>query len=1507
MPRLLQRWALLATLLAVAGATDEFTLAADGSLRCRLGSAASTAAFARVEYKQSAGPPVSDAARWSPWQSIGALRDAGHTGACQPDAACGADSQPLFDTAVSDAVVTFHVWCGCAANFFRRASGGACEPCAATEVCPAYAVQRFACPAPLRVEAGECVGVPGWRPDPNPAVLALGLLLFHDGPGPVAFRLAARVEPCPPRMEPAGAACACVRGYFLPAAGGGAACAACPRGHFCAGGVASPCPAPATTLFEAAGGPDECVAAPTPRAQAQRAPVGHYLDRGGAVAACAAGATTLTAGATHAGACFCRAGRAAQPLPSSRAGFACAVAAHGPPLRVAQAPSTVAALFAGVAPGATWEPPPPTPGELAAHGNSALLAVVLALHGGELALTAHFADAARAHRQAESRRAAPLGLPTQGLLAVALLAAWSPREASYDAVLVLASARGAALWRVDFAFAYDVSAHALRFARAPAAAALFAPAPAHVAAMALAPLRAGAVVLAVVVERERVFAQQLLLVPASDADGNASNTTGPVAATVAAAYNASVPFEAAPRFHTRLSCVAAAGAGSALLFANASAAPPAAPAVVLWGSGLCANISLAGGAGAHAVVRLDSCEALVGNATRACAPHAHADRGPWEEPADVALEDRGRRFRASALAVHLWRARRADFVLAWEARGPLARLVVLHPAPPDRAPPGDPLVACAAGGACAAAGAAVQRAAGGLCAAGYAQAAGAGCAACAPPWNASIGCRLCAPPFFCADGREYACPPGSSARLHGALSLHACVCDAGSYRSAEGPCAPCERGFFCEQGARAACPARATTPAGNATRAGDCACEPGFRARAGGILACEAQACAPPLQRQHDASCGCAAGSYLLPAGGACVACAPDALCPAGALAEGALCPAELLLVANRARARCVCRAGYYSAGGDARGDCQPCPRGFWCDAPRELPLVPCPAGESSAPATPAPAGCFCARGGFLKRRQPGGAHDCVCDAAFYRNHSACEPCPAHSRALAVGAERRGQCECVAGFFAREGPGSECAPCPAGHYCSGGARSACAPGSFGPALRQSSARACLPCRGGSAPAATSAAACAEEVLPLRVRGAFRGYAERQDTTERTWVRVRFASSGAPPVGAARAADLQARFARCTGGRGPLEVIAVDEGVRETTVALQSTAPALGDILALLAGDAAAWAWIAHAAATQRLDTHALLTHAVFCELARAVVLAAFARSGPAAAASPARTECVTAGLVLPGAQARADVQARARLVAAATAAGAPEPGGGEWDMHPQLAEMLRVAAANLHSSPSSRARAWASGEQLRDEAMLFETEAARGVLLLVPANASRFARGPAVFAADYALVFGDLAPAACESAVLWTSGACARVAPLPAQAAPCRFCPGGVAFLRGGECAPCSQGLRCPEAAPGEAPLELLACCAQADSACRAPQLGAAAQTGGGCRNGIHELGEACDPTSRTPLAACCTANCTLRAGYYAEPACMTYCGDGVVAAPAEQCEPGPAAAGCSLLTCRFE
>jgi hypothetical protein len=574
------------------------------------------------------------------------------------------------------------------------------------------------------------------------------------------------------------------------------------------------------------------------------------------------------------------------------------------------------------------------------------------------------------------------------------------------------------------------------------------------------------------------------------------------------------------------------------------------------------------------------------------------------------------------------------------------------------------------------------------------------------------------------------------------------------------------------------------------------------------------------------------------------------------------------------------------------------------------MPLVACPPGESSAPSTPSAEGCFCVLGGFLKRRLPGGGHDCVCDAAFYRNHTACEPCPAYSRASAVGAVRAAECVCLGGFFAREG--GVCAPCPRGHFCSAGLRTACPAGTFGPARRQRSESACIPCRGGGAAAAETASACAREVLPLRIGEAFGAYADRVPHAEHTWARVRFASGNVAPLGAARVGELQARFTGFTGGRGALQVLSVEEGSRDTTVAVQSTESALADILTALADDPEAWGDIKSGAASHRLDTHAVLTHAIFCELAAAVVRAAFAPGSMS-------VECATSGLVLPGALQRASMLALARATVVRvfntntaalppTLLGAAVGSSVVWDMHPLLREILRVSAANLHTSAESRVRAWGSSDELRNEVLLLDVEEARGMLLLLPCNASGFARGNPTLGADYMQVFGDLAPAACEAAVLWAGGSCAHAAPQQPQRAVCRFCPAGVAFMRGGECVPCSRGLQCPVTAPGEAGLELHACCGTEDATCRpAAPVALAAVARMQCRNGVHDLGEACDPTSGTPLAACCTRTCTLQSGFYAEPPCMTYCGDGIIAAPAEQCEPAAGTQNCSLLTCRFE
>jgi len=1464
-----------AQLLAYGGFTR-----GDGRRLCRLGSAALTAPYQRLEYRDAEAPRLPFAASLSPWQDVTPLHDSSSSAPCEPDAACGAHAQPLFWTDRDRPAPVFHVWCGCAARFFRRAHLGACEPCAPAEVCPPHAVQAFACPAPLRVEDNECVAPPGWRADRHPDVLELGLLVFHQQQRAPDFRVAARVLPCPALMEPADAACVCARGYHA-APADPAQCLLCPRGHFCQQGRKTPCPGTQTTVVAAAGDAAACAPAPAPDAASdtRSAPVGSHA-RG----ACGAGATTLTSGAEHRGACFCPASREWAALPHSALGFACLVppGARGlpaVPLRAVLAPAPV-----GARPDAFWEAPPPADDERAALGGATLLGVAAVLGpGGGLRLAAHLAEDSGAHRLAEAHAPLPPGLPSEGLAAVALLAAWRPARAEYAAVLLLASSADTALWRVDFALAYDarLGAHALSLPRPPLAAQLQAPADTTV--LALVALPAAGAALAVAGARERSFAER------------ASNQTN----ATATPGNITLLEELAPRYRTLLTChrPGAVPAPAIELGFDAASRPAAAPLVRLWAGAVCANVTLHG---RDVTVRVDTCQVLAAAAAaEACG--AGADGAAFEPPARVEILHAGHVFLASALGVHHWRAARAGFVLAQRAAGGSGGLFALLPAAePERdAQPRDALAACAGAGPCAPAAAGLQRALRALCLPGFAKDAGGGCSGCAPPLNASAGCRLCAPPFFCADGQEHACPAGASTRYHGESARAACVCAAGAYLDRAGACAPCEPGFYCEHGARSPCAPHASTSGPGATRASACVCDDGFEP---GPSGCGPGACAAGLLRVGgaDGACACPAGSRLR--AGACAACAADELCPAGAESAGETCRAELLRTPNRARSACVCRAGYYSPRGGALGECQPCPAGFWCDAPMDLALVACPPGESSPPSAAGASGCFCARRGFLKRRLPDGSHDCACDVPFFRNHSACEPCPPHSHARAVGATRREHCACDEGFYRADA--GACAPCPAGSFCSAGRRHACAPGSFGPARRQRSAGACLPCPPGalSAPGAASPAGCADELFALRVGGAFRAFAEQADAGESTWVRARFAAGAAPRLGAAeRAADLQARFAALTGGRGALGVLAVSENARGFTVTVQSSPPALADILFALAADPAAWAAIAARARQDRLDTHAALTHAVFCELARAVVREAFAAAAVAA-------ECVTSGLVLPGAPARAALQALAQSTLArvfAVEPAAPQ-GAPAWDMHPLLAEILRTAAANLRAAG---APAWASADELRGEAMLVAPGAAeaRGVLLLVPARAARFARGAPEFAADYARVFGDLALAPCGPAVRWMAGACASAVPQVPPGAPCRFCQAGVAFLRGGACAPCSAGSQCPAVPAGEPPLELSPCCASRDASCSVSAASALLRGGHGlCRDGIHQLGEACDPSSGTPLAACCERNCTLRAGYYAEPACMTYCGDGVVAAPAEECEPGAGGRACSLLTCRF-
>ena len=305
------------------------------------------------------------------------------------------------------------------------------------------------------------------------------------------------------------------------------------------------------------------------------------------------------------------------------------------------------------------------------------------------------------------------------------------------------------------------------------------------------------------------------------------------------------------------------------------------------------------------------------------------------------------------------------------------------------------------------------------------------------------GCASCPINYYCAGGAvnlSAACPTGTFTS-GGASAVSQCSCTANAVANISGcgcvpgyvqvtnasnlggwQCNPCPANFYCIYGGQTACPLNSTSPA-LSQNVSQCSCGAGFyfdSASAlckacqvgtyslGGALACTVcpvNSTTAGTTAGSQALCLCVAG-FIGPAGGPCVACAPNYYCPGGGVNFSVVCP-----------------LGQYSlAGASAVGQCG------------------CP---DSSSLLPSPKNCTC-NAGYQKVTNAsnlGGWQCNACGPNTYCNLGVLAGCPSSSSSPAL-SQNLSQCVCNPGYV-WNATALACPLCPANSYCLGGLAMAC--------------------------------------------------------------------------------------------------------------------------------------------------------------------------------------------------------------------------------------------------------------------------------------------------------------------------------------------------------------------------------------------------------------------------------------------------------------------------------
>ncbi|VFV21172.1 Hypothetical predicted protein [Lynx pardinus] len=364
-------------------------------------------------------------------------------------------------------------------------------------------------------------------------------------------------------------------------------------------------------------------------------------------------------------------------------------------------------------------------------------------------------------------------------------------------------------------------------------------------------------------------------------------------------------------------------------------------------------------------------------------------------------------------------------------------------------------------------------------------------------WWQGLRPQLCPRGFYCPEGTGLdwqPCPPGTYGPVQGLSSLPECqACDRGRFcpsANATEAGGQCWEGFFCSRGSTRPNPEADTE--GTRPSLLDTDPLPHFLTPPNGrslfslSFSSEARLTVIDSAYLHPLSIGsgkpfpdgpCSAGYYCPP--GQTSATPTSFRCP-----RGFYCPEG----SPQPRA---CENGTFQPQ-EAKGSCEPCPAGFYCEASGTgltaggpslcLQGYFCPPGSHSATAHPCPRGTFgprrgasaeldcelCPAGMFCSSEglsQPSG----LCHSAHYCTGGAVSPTPLKHKNIdcpnpTLMPQRRDKVEapglsgndiCPPGFFCPRGTGSpmpclpgsyssapglasedQCQPCPPGHYCS---------------------------------------------------------------------------------------------------------------------------------------------------------------------------------------------------------------------------------------------------------------------------------------------------------------------------------------------------------------------------------------------------------------------------------------------------------------------------------------
>ena len=338
-------------------------------------------------------------------------------------------------------------------------------------------------------------------------------------------------------------------------------------------------------------------------------------------------------------------------------------------------------------------------------------------------------------------------------------------------------------------------------------------------------------------------------------------------------------------------------------------------------------------------------------------------------------------------------------------------------------------------------------------------------------YNASI-VRDESDPTTWAAPRCEACPAGSSAHETGATCI---TCSPGQF--APGPssatCQPCAAGTFSEQSGRSICDAcqlggYCESEGQNSALMAWTGCPAGTMGNVSGLK--NASECAPCTRghycpegrrNQHARQNTCPAGRFgaeeRLPDSQCSGPCPPGHYCEAGSISNDSTpCPAGTFLTTE---------------GGTREGDCQACPRGFFCPAASAEP-VPCPGGRYGDRTGLPNASCSgeCAQGYYCEVASVSAKAAPCAEGSFSNatalpsqaNCSSCfvgQSCPAAARkplpcrpGTAQPNVSQGACiDCTTGTFVNHSGATACFDCPEGSYCASGTSNPlpCAAGSFG--------------------------------------------------------------------------------------------------------------------------------------------------------------------------------------------------------------------------------------------------------------------------------------------------------------------------------------------------------------------------------------------------------------------------------------------------------------------------